>query len=65
MTLAEARHEVVVTFLSVLEMGRLGLIRLVQIESSSDDDEEIYLESAVESLRAEFIDIMPSEDEYR
>ena len=60
----EARHEVVVTFLSVLEMGKLGLIRVAQVESTSDD-EEIYIESAVESLKQRLAEQMPSEDEYR
>jgi segregation and condensation protein A len=61
----DARHEVVVTFLSVLEMGKLGLIRLVQLESTSDDNEEIYLESAVDSLKEQLIDKLPSQDDYR
>jgi segregation and condensation protein A len=65
MSVEDARHEVVVTFLSVLEMGKLGLIRLVQLESTSDDNEEIYLESAVESLKDQLIDKLPSQDDYR
>ncbi len=65
MTVEDAKHEVVVTFLSVLEMGKLGLIRLVQIESSSDDNEEIFIESAVESLKEVLLDKMPNEDDYR
>ena len=65
MTEEDARQEVVVTFLSMLEMGKLGLIRLVQLESTSDDNEEIFIESAVESLREVLLDQMPSEDDYR
>ncbi len=65
MTVEEARQEVVVTFLSVLEMGKLGLIRLVQLECTDDDDDEIYLETAVDSLKEQLVDLIPSEDEYR
>lgn len=63
----EARHEVVVTFLSILEMGKLGLIRVSQIDAGDDPeaDEEIYIESAVESLKEQLIGKLPSEDEYR
>jgi segregation and condensation protein A len=61
----EAKHEVVVTFLSILEMGKLGLIRLAQVESTSFDDEEIYVESAVEGLKEVLLDKLPSEDDYR
>lgn len=64
-SMEEAKHEVVVTFLSILEMGKLGLIRLAQVESTSDDDEEIFIESAVEGLKEVLIDKLPSEDEYR
>jgi chromatin segregation and condensation protein Rec8/ScpA/Scc1 (kleisin family) len=65
MTIEEAKQEVVVTFLSVLEMGKLGLIRLVQLESSTDESEEIFIESAVESLKEVLLDKLPSEDDYR
>lgn len=64
----EARHEVVVTFLSILEMGKLGLIRVSQIlagDDEEDSDEEIFIESAVEGLKQQLIDKLPSEDEYR
>ncbi len=63
----EARHEVVVTFLSILEMGKLGLIRVSQLEmrDGEDTDEEIFIESAVEGLKQQLIDKLPSEDEYR
>ncbi len=61
----EARHEVVVTFLSLLEMGKLGLVRITQLECTDNDDEEIFLESAVEALKEKLIDKLPSEDDYR
>ena len=63
MTEEEARHEVVVTFLSILEMGKLGLIRVMQTED--DESEEIHIESAVEALKEKLLDKLPSEDDYR
>jgi segregation and condensation protein A len=63
MSVDEARHEVVVTFLSILEMGKLGLIRVMQTED--DEDEEIHIESAVEALKEKLLDKLPSEDDYR
>jgi segregation and condensation protein A len=67
MTVEEARHEVVVTFLSILEMGKLGLIRVTQLEGTGadTDDEEIHIESAVEALKEKLMDKLPSEDDYR
>lgn len=44
----QARHEVVVTFLAILEMARLKLIRLSQPDERSD----IYITRAVEDVRA-------------
>ncbi|MCP4448891.1 MAG: segregation/condensation protein A [Myxococcales bacterium] len=65
MSESEARHEVVVTFLSILEMGKVGLIRVTQVESTGNDDEEIHIESAVEALKEKLLDKLPSEDDYR
>ena len=67
MTVEEARHEVVVTFLSILEMGKLGLIHVTQQEGtgSDEDDEEIHIESAVEALKEKLQGKLPSEDDYR
>jgi segregation and condensation protein A len=59
--LAEVRHEAVVTFLSVLEMAKLRLIRL----SQQGVDEEIYITRAAENLRARVSETVVSEDEYR
>ncbi len=63
----DARAEVVVTFLSILEMGKLGLIRVMQFETSQegDDPEEIYIESAVEGLKEQVVDRFSNEDDYR
>ncbi len=52
MSIEDARQEVVVTFLSILEMGKLGLIRVTQVDAPGQEDhEEIYIESAVEGLK--------------
>lgn len=63
----DARAEVVVTFLSILEMGKLGLIRVMQFEGAEegDDPEEIYIESAVEGLKERVVDRFSNEDDYR
>jgi len=45
----DIRHEAVVTFLSILEMAKLRLLRITQLE---DDSEEIILERNGEDLRA-------------
>jgi segregation and condensation protein A len=42
-TLAEAKHEAVVTFLAILEMAKLGIVELSQPEHTGDYEEEIYL----------------------
>jgi segregation and condensation protein A len=72
MTLAEARHEVVTTFLSILEMAKLRLIRVTQVESEMTreeregaDDEEIFIESAVTDMKERLEGALPAEDEYR
>ena len=46
-SIADVRHEAVVTFLALLEMAKLRLIALSQPE----DDPEIYIARAVEDLR--------------
>ena len=43
----EVKHEAVVTFLALLEMGKLRLLRLSQLEAEG----EIYIERAVDDLR--------------
>jgi len=46
-TVEEIKHEAVVTFLALLEMGKLRLVALTQHE-----DEEIFIERAGDDLRA-------------
>src|SRR5512143_3902898 len=46
-TVEEIKHEAVVTFLALLEMGKLRLLRLSQLESEG----EIFIERAGEDLR--------------
>ncbi len=45
----DIRHEAVVTFLSILEMAKLRLLRITQLE---DESEEIIIERNGEDLRA-------------
>ena len=45
----DIRHEAVVTFLSILEMAKLRLLRITQLE---DDSQEIILERNGDDLRA-------------
>jgi segregation and condensation protein A len=60
-TLAEVKHEAVVTFLALLEMAKLRLIALTQ----PIDDEEIVIERAGEDLRARMEQGVARSDEYR
>ncbi|MDQ3367612.1 MAG: segregation/condensation protein A [Myxococcota bacterium] len=61
-TLAEVRHEAVVTFLALLEMAKLRLIALTQ----PDTNEEIMIERAGEDLRARVeAGVARSSDDYR
>jgi segregation and condensation protein A len=59
-TVEEIKHEAVVTFLALLEMGKLRLLRLSQLESEG----EIYIERAVEDLR-ERVEAGIARDDYR
>ncbi|HEU0036432.1 MAG TPA: segregation/condensation protein A [Kofleriaceae bacterium] len=60
-TVAEVRHEAVVTFLALLEMAKLRLIALSQPGS----DEEILIERASDDLRARVEATIPRNDDYR
>ncbi len=60
-TLAEVRHEAVVTFLALLEMAKLRLIQITQVEG----DEEITIERAGEDLRARVEAGVARTDDYR
>jgi segregation and condensation protein A len=56
----EIRHQVVVTFLAILEMAKLRLIRVAQAEARG----EIAISRAEGDLRAQARDLAPG-DEYR
>ncbi|HWO24007.1 MAG TPA: segregation/condensation protein A, partial [Kofleriaceae bacterium] len=61
-SMLEIRHEAVVTFLALLEMAKLRLIALTQVEG----DEEIVIERSGEDLRARVEASVPrGNDEYR
>jgi segregation and condensation protein A len=59
-TVEEIKHEAVVTFLALLEMGKLRLLRLSQAEAEG----EIFIERAVEDLR-ERVEAGVARDDYR
>ena len=59
-SIEEIKHEAVVTFLALLEMGKLRLLRLSQAEAEA----EIYIERAVEDLR-ERVEAGIARDDYR
>ena len=59
-TVEEIKHEAVVTFLAILEMGKLRLLRVSQLEAEG----EIYIERAVEDLR-ERVEAGIARDDYR
>lgn len=60
-TVDEIKHEAVVTFLALLEMGKLRLLRLSQLESEG----EIYIERAVDDLRVRMEAGVAGGDDYR
>lgn len=62
MTSEEIRHEAVVTFLAILEMAKLRLIRVSQGEGEDDD---LFIASATENLRERVAQTVVSDDEYR
>ena len=59
-TIEEVKHEAVVTFLAILEMGKLRLLRVSQLEAEG----EIYIERAVEDLRERVVQGI-ARDDYR
>jgi segregation and condensation protein A len=62
-SLAQAKHEAVVTFLALLEMAKLGLIRITQAEG---DDEEIAIARAAVDLRERLrTTVSTGDDDYR
>ncbi len=58
---AEMRHEAVVTFLALLEMAKLRLIALSQL----DDDPEIHIARTVDDLRERVSIGVAKSDDYR
>ena len=71
-TLEEARHEAVVTFLALLEMAKLGVIRLWQgVASGEEDDgsevgaEDIVIARADGATAAAAATAESVDDEYR
>ena len=73
-SLADVRHEAVVTFLALLEMAKLRLIALQQrpLPRGADDDDdqrvddsEIYIARATDDLRALVASGVAGSDEYR
>jgi segregation and condensation protein A len=66
----EIRHEAVVTFLSLLEMAKLRLVKITQHVPGDDaptdqDEEEIYIERATDDLRARVEQTVARSDDYR
>ena len=57
----ELKHEAVVTFLALLEMAKLRLIALSQLEG----DDEIQIARAADDLRAKVAAGVAGSDEYR
>jgi len=60
-TLAEVKHEAVVTFLALLEMAKLRLVAL----SQPGTDEEIIIERATDDLRTRMEQGVARSDDYR
>jgi segregation and condensation protein A len=63
-SLAEVKHEAVVTFLALLEMAKLRLIALTQ-PGMEEGDDEIFVARAAEDLRERMSRSVPGADEYR
>jgi segregation and condensation protein A len=61
MPLEQAKHSVVVTFLAILEMTRLKLIRI----SQPDDSTDIHITRATQDLRERAKGGVPGDGEYR
>jgi len=61
-TIAEIRHEGVVTFLALLEMSKLRLISLTQ---PGGGDAEIFIERAGDDLRSRMENTVAGGDDYR
>jgi segregation and condensation protein A len=64
-TIAELKHEAVVTFLALLEMAKLRLIAISQPQLGDDGYGEIYIARAADDLRARVASAVAGSDEYR
>jgi len=64
-SLADVRHEAVVTFLALLEMAKLRLIRLAQALAEDTDDDEIFIERATDDIRERARASVARSDDYR
>jgi segregation and condensation protein A len=64
-TMEAIRHEAVVTFLAILEMAKLGLIRLSQAEGDAAGESDIHIAKATDDLKAQIAMKVAHEDEYR
>lgn len=65
---AEIRHEAVVTFLAMLELAKLGIIRVSQPDAdhaAADEQPDIYISSAIDNLRERVAETVATGDEYR
>ncbi len=67
LSIESVRHEAVVTFLAILELAKLRMIRVSQPEMQEGDDEppDIYISSATENLRERVSQTVVMDDEYR
>jgi segregation and condensation protein A len=66
----DIRHEAVVTFLALLEMAKLRLVKITQHVPGDDSvtsqhDEEIFVERATDDLRARVEQTVARSDDYR
>jgi chromatin segregation and condensation protein Rec8/ScpA/Scc1 (kleisin family) len=55
----------VVTFLALLEMAKLGLIRLSQPPQERAGEDDIYISATASNLREQAASAASSDDEYR
>lgn len=66
----DIRHEAVVTFLALLEMAKLRLVKISQHvpgdqAQAGQDEEEIFIERATDDLRARMEQTVARSDDYR
>ena len=64
-TADQARYEAVVTFLSILEMAKLRLIRVSQQTFENEYEDDIVISRAADDLRARMAEHPLGEDEYQ